>query len=559
MSERKNGLTQEDLLVGRIRRAKKEAEEEEEKRRRRRQYQRASLQVFDDSLVVGGLVGSSTRASSSSRSTTQQGPRRKKGVVLYRDARDNKLKPLPPTMSSWYNLYCANHCEELTPDFDVKFRRRFRLPYSEYKNLVGLCEEDSMKISGYFTRWRPGKAGATGQPVSPLELLVLTALRYLGRGWTFDDLEEATAISEEVIRVFFHQFISWGADELYRAFVYPPRSIEEAKSTVQEYAQAGFAGCVGSIDATHVEHSRISYRHRQSHLSFKLPFTARSYNIICNHRRRIFCTTDGHPARWNDKSLVKFDRLAAGLHEGTSPLCDLQFELYTYGDDGVEVVKEKYRGGWLLVDNGYLNWGVTVPPMKETATMRQWRFSKWLESMRKDVECTFGILKGRWRVLKSGIRVHGTDASDNIWKTCCALHNMLLEVDGIAEDYSSDWLGELGNFSADSMPEPVRRLLSSTGTTDPMGYDISGMGRGSDGATRSAAEEQNEDDDSEEEENFVGQVVTQEGATVVRRLSMSQFREKLIVHFAICFEKKELAWPKQRLQGTTEPTLANRR
>ena len=42
----------------------------------------------------------------------------------------------------------------------------------------------------------------------PLELLVLGSLRYLGRGWTFDDLEEATGISEESHRVFFRRFIS---------------------------------------------------------------------------------------------------------------------------------------------------------------------------------------------------------------------------------------------------------------------------------------------------------------------------------------------------------------
>jgi hypothetical protein len=182
-------------------------------------------------------------------------------------------------MSSWYNLYCAEHCEELTPNFEYKFRRRFRMPYAQYKQLVDLCIIDSMKITGYFTRWRPGRLGPTGQPPSPLELLVLTALRYLGRGWTFDDLEEATAISEEVIRVFFHRFIAWGAVELYRQHVNEPRSIQEATTTVNEYSLAGFAGCVGSMNASHVEHNRISYKHRQSHLSFKLPFTARTYNL----------------------------------------------------------------------------------------------------------------------------------------------------------------------------------------------------------------------------------------------------------------------------------------
>jgi hypothetical protein len=474
------------------------------------------------------------------------GPRRKKGTVLYRVPETGELLPLPPTMSSWYVLYCSSDCQDLTPNFESKFRRRFRLPYNEYNELVQLCIEESEKLVGYFRRWKPGTKAADGSISSPIELLVLTSLRYLGRGWTFDDLEECTAISEEVIRSFFHQFIAFGANCLFPKYVCVP-NLTDIHTTVQEYSLAGFAGCVGSMDASHVEHSRISYKHRQAHLSFKLPFTARTYNLVCNHRRRIFCTTEGHPARWNDKSLVRFDLLAAALHEGSSALCDLEFELYAY--DGEEVIKEKYKGGWLLVDNGYLNWGVTVPPLKESNTMAEWRFSKWLESMRKDVECTFGILKGRWRVLKAGIRVHGTEAADNIWKTCCALHNWLLEIDGIAEDYSSDWLGDLGTLAASDMPEPMRRLL--TNNAIPLeNYDASAMGKGND-----AGIEEEADEEDNEEEVFQGSVVVDEAskAIVVRKMSMLQYRQRLVTHFDICFKKKELHWPKQRIDKE-EPT-----
>jgi hypothetical protein len=79
-----------------------------------------------------------------------------------------------------------------------------------------------------------------------------------------------------------------------------------------------------------------------------------------------------------------------------------------------------------MVDNGYLCWPTTVPPMKDAIIYHDIRFSKWLESMRKDAECTFGILKGRFRILKTGVRVHGVEATDKIWLTCCALHNFVL-------------------------------------------------------------------------------------------------------------------------------------
>jgi hypothetical protein len=63
-------------------------------------------------------------------------------------------------------------------------------------------------------------------------------------------------------------------------------------------------------------------------------------------------------------------------------------------------------------------------------------WSKWLESTRKDTECTFGILKGRWRILKSGVCVFGVDSIDYVWFTCCALHNWLLDIDGLSEKWA---------------------------------------------------------------------------------------------------------------------------
>lgn len=74
-------------------------------------------------------------------------------------------------------------------------------------------------------------------------------------------------------------------------------------------------------------------------------------------------------------------------------LQDVDFSLHEDKNGDVQV--RLYRGAWVMVDNGYLSWPTTIPPIKEPFTFEEARWSKWLESMRKDVECTFGILKGR--------------------------------------------------------------------------------------------------------------------------------------------------------------------
>ena len=114
---------------------------------------------------------------------------------------------------------------------------------------------------------------------------------------------------------------------------------------------------------------------------------------------------------------------------------DNVFDLFDRDHNG-RIIKVKYRGAWQLVDNGYLYWGTTIAPMKTTMYRNETCWSEWLESIRKDVECTFGILKGRFRILKAGIRVHGVNSTDKILMTCCALHNLLIDIDGLSVEWN---------------------------------------------------------------------------------------------------------------------------
>ena len=140
-----------------------------------------------------------------------------------------------------------------------------------------------------------------------MEMLVLSALRYLGRGWTCDDIQESSAISKETVRYFLGKFLEFGSIDLYNKYVKFPSTVDELNDCTKEYNLAGFPGCIGSTDASHVVLERCEYKLRQLHLGYKLAHTARTYNITVNHRRKILNTTHGHPARFNDKTLVLFD------------------------------------------------------------------------------------------------------------------------------------------------------------------------------------------------------------------------------------------------------------
>ena len=103
-----------------------------------------------------------------------------------------------PKTSNWYRYYISR---PVTSKKALKsFRRAFRLPYRAYVAFVRDARDG---------KWFPKSEhkDALGRVGTPLELLVLGALRYLGRGWTFHDIAESTGVSEEVHRNFFYDFV----------------------------------------------------------------------------------------------------------------------------------------------------------------------------------------------------------------------------------------------------------------------------------------------------------------------------------------------------------------
>lgn len=331
-------------------------------------------------------------AETSKRTKTEKS---QESSMLYVLDANGQLRRGTPTDSLWWLNYVLLPREKLSKRDLHKFRHRFRMPYDSWKVFVERLNGDSS-----FAAWQRGKKDCCGQDSSPIELLSLASLRYLGRKCTFDDLEELTFISERTIRRFFQQFITFGGTQLYKELVVAPSSPEEVASHTREMAIAGFPGCAGSTDATTIVICKCRYGLRQMHLGHKDKKTARTYNITVNHRRKILATTDGHPSRWNDKTVVLFDDFITNLKNGK--LDDHEFYLLEKDKTSGEVVKIRYKGAWVLVDNGYLDWSVTIPPYKLCSRTSRIRWSQWLESMRKDVECVIGILKKRWAILDKG-------------------------------------------------------------------------------------------------------------------------------------------------------------
>ena len=267
------------------------------------------------------------------------------------------------------------------------FRRRFRMPFDMFLKIVNLVREKQ-----WFPEKQSLRMQLERQEAIPLEIKLLGVFRVLGRGVCFDDIEELTHVSAETHRKFFRDFVTIFSLELYDIWIHGPRSDDEVFSFMAENIAAGYPGLLGSTDCVHIAWDKAPAFLRNIHKG-KEGYPTRSFEVTVNHRRWIMAATKGFYGSYNDKTIVRYDSFVCDIHE-KKIYADNEFVLHDqFG------VPATYRGLYLICDGGYHKWRTLICPFKHCAGNKPKEiWSKMLESLRKDVECTFGILKGRFNL-----------------------------------------------------------------------------------------------------------------------------------------------------------------
>ena len=131
------------------------------------------------------------------------------------------------------------------------------------------------------------------------------------------------------------------------------------------------------------------------------------------------------------------------------------------------------------------------------------------------MECIFGILKKRFSILKKGIRLGSIEKSDKVWRTCCALHNLLLFNDGLDKNWDAD--AKEMNFRRvdDVIPFALRRLTSDDRSScNHATYETGHFNE-----------------------------CSKDGKRVLSKIPLNVFQERLIHHFDLRFKKNDIKWP----------------
>lgn len=326
--------------------------------------------------------------------------------------------------TSWGKMLRNEAIRDISTVEGKEFRRRYRLPAPFFLDyLVPECQRLNLFES---------KVKENGELMGhiPIAIKVLIALRMLARGNVVDDLVEMSEASSFIVRHCFKTFILNFAREFKDAFITMPTG-EELEKIMAIYARLGFPGALGSMDCTHVRWL-VCPRNLTNLCTGKEAFPTLSFQVVVDHARKIHHVSVSGFGSMNDINMCTVDVIVKdddkGLLDTSGQTRNLYKEVeFTVLDDYGQPTT--IRGAYLITDGGYEPLSIFVNPNVGRSDRGSIVWSEFLEAIRKDVECTFGILKNRFHILR-GIKFPEQEIVDAAFVSCCILHNMLLEIDG---------------------------------------------------------------------------------------------------------------------------------
>jgi hypothetical protein len=367
-----------------------------------------------------------------------------RNTFLRKDYKDNHW---------WRMIENRDHHNTRTID-GRDFRNEFRIPATFFDSIVTWYRENG---------WESEKRDAFYRQPVPLELKILSSFQILGRGVPPAVPAKLIGCDQGTIRRFFNQFIFNVATNMNSLWIKFPKTSAEVKSCVETYAREHLPGCMGSIDCVHVPWPKAIASLRSWYVGKEgIPTVA--FEVIVDHSRRILSVSQPHPGSLNDKTVASMD---CTLHEvRTLPL----YTTFPWKALEAPSSEKSMHGVYLICDGGYHLWRIMQRCSVVTSNPRMMALMNKIASARKDVECTFGILKSRFRCLKVPILMAELSDVKNLFLTCCIFHNMLLDHDGGAFDgrlNASDFGSSRYNISTNTdfsgtSPPPAGYYLGSS-------------------------------------------------------------------------------------------------
>lgn len=248
---------------------------------------------------------------------------------------------------------------------------------------------------------------------------MLFICRYLATGSSFRTLGYSFRISDNTVGGIVHDTCKAIWDNLSAIHLKFPSSEDMVNINNDFWTKWKFPNCSGSIDGKHIRinapaHSGSMYRNYKSFFSIVL-------QAVVDANYRFIAIDVGAYGKESDGGIFSHSNLSRQLENGALnanqekvlPGTDIALPHFLVGDEAYPLYT------YLMRPYPQRNLG----PQEEI-------FNKRLTNARQVVECAFGILSSKWRLLLKAIEVN-PDRADVIIKCICLLHNVIIDEEGI--------------------------------------------------------------------------------------------------------------------------------
>jgi len=236
------------------------------------------------------------------------------------------------------------------------------------------------------------------------------ALRMLAYGGPADSLDEYIRMGESTVIETVNRFTRLVFELYAEEYLREPNEADIAR-LLSVAEERGFPGMIGSIDCMHWEWERCPVGlHGQYRGHFKKPTII--LEAVASYDRWIWHTFFRMPGSCNDINVLNrspvFDKLSSGIGP--------KVEFKVNGRD--------YDMGYYLANGIYPAWATLISGVPKPMNAKEATFTDKQASYRKDVECTFGILQGKYHITKGPARFWHPEDMEFIVNCVIILHNM---------------------------------------------------------------------------------------------------------------------------------------
>ena len=289
----------------------------------------------------------------------------------------------------------------------------FRIPLDLYHVLHDeLVEEEPLLKQ---------KKDAFGKPGHNAHQKLLMTLRILATGLSFRPMDDMARMSVESQR----QAFAVTLKAIYRRFgpIYLNRKPNERKlrTLVSQYEARGFPGCIGAVDCMHLHWKNCPLAFKgQYHNPKDGKLATISCEALCDSSLYCWHWFAGRCGKNNAVTVLKHSPLFVDMFNGQR-----RMEL----PEGYKLIG--VTRNWLLYmlsDGIYPPWCIFAKPNHTPITEKYTLYTRLQKSVRKDIERFFGVLQGRFRILRHELHEWSDELIILISQVCVVLHNMIVDM-----------------------------------------------------------------------------------------------------------------------------------